>query len=95
MKPKETAMSQIVADAELARQIEAATGGFAIVNEAGTTIALCVPLKPQKSSYTPEEIEHRRKDLAKVREEVRKHPERCKSLKEIMANLERLAGESQ
>jgi hypothetical protein len=87
-------VSQIVADAEMARQIEAATGGVAIVNEQGAMIALCVPLKPKQSTYSPEEIEHRRKDLAKVREEVRKHPEKCKSLKEIMANLERMAGEA-
>lgn len=88
-------MTPIVASAELARQIESATGGVAIVNAEGATIALCMPLKPPpESKYTPEEIERRRKDLAKVREETRKHPERCKSLKEIMANLERLAGES-
>lgn len=87
-------MSQIIADAEMARQIEAATGGVPIVNEQGATIALCVPLKPRQSAYSPEEIERRRKDLAKVREEARKHPEKCKSLKEIMANLEQMAGES-
>ena len=86
-------MTPIIADAELAQQIEAATGGVAIVNEQGTTIALCVPLKPQQSAYSAEEIERRRKDLAGVRELARKHPERGKSLAEIVANLDRLAGE--
>jgi hypothetical protein len=85
-------MTPIIADAEMARQIEAATGGVAIVNEQGTTIALCVPLK-QTHTHAPEEIERRRADLAKVREEARNHPEKCKSLKEIMANLERTTGE--
>lgn len=87
-------MTPIIADAEQTRQIEAATGGVAIVNEQGNTIALCVPLKPKQSSYSPEEIERRRKDLAKVRDEVRKHPEKCKSLKEIMANLKQMVGEA-
>jgi len=88
-------MTTIRADAELARQIEAATGGVTIVNEQGTTIALCVPLKPTpEPKYTVEEIEHRRRDLAGVREMARKQPERGKSLAEIMANLNRLAGES-
>jgi hypothetical protein len=87
-------VSQIIANAEMIRQLEAATGPVTLVNDQGTTIALCMPIKPQQSPYSPEEIEHRRKDLAKVREETRKHPEKCKSLKEIMANLERMAGES-
>jgi hypothetical protein len=80
-------MTPIVADAELARRIEAATGSINIVNEQGELIALCLSLKPQKPAYTPEEIERRRKDLAKVREEARKHPERGKSLREIMVSF--------
>jgi hypothetical protein len=88
-------MPQILADAELARQLATATGPVSIVNEQGTTIALCVPIKPQQvSKYTPEEIERRRKDLERVREEARKHPERGKSLAEVMAHLHELAGEN-
>jgi hypothetical protein len=88
-------MTPIRADADLARQIEAATGGVAIVNECGATIALCVPIRPrQESKYTPEQIELRRKDLEKVREEIRKNPGSGKSLQEIMANLHGLAGET-
>lgn len=80
-------MTPLVADAEMARVIEAATGSINIVDEQGNIIALCLPLRPQKPAYPPEEIERRRKGLAKVREEVRKHPERGKSLREIMVSL--------
>ncbi len=81
-------MTPIIANAELAHQIEAATGGVAIVNEQGTTIALCMPLKPRQSAHSPEEIERRRKDLEPIRDEIRKHPERGKSLAEVLAYLE-------
>lgn len=88
-------MPPIVADAELARQIEAATGDVAIVNEQGTTIALCVPLKPrQGSKYTPEEIERRRRDLQPVRDEVRKNPGSGRRLADILADLRRRAGDA-
>lgn len=87
-------MTTIIANAELAQKLEAATGGVAIVNAQGATIALCMPVKPQPGpKYTPEEIERRRRDLAGVRELVRTHPERGKSLAEVMANLQRLAGD--
>jgi hypothetical protein len=88
-------VSQIIADAELARQIEAATGGVPIVNEQGTTIALCVPLKPrQGSKYAPEEIERRRRDLEAVRDQVRKNPGSGRRLADILADLNRRAGET-
>jgi hypothetical protein len=87
-------MTTIIANAELAHQIEAATGGVAIVNDQGATIALCLPVKPRSEpKYTPDEIERRRRDLAGVRELARTHPERGKSLAEVMANLHRLAGD--
>jgi hypothetical protein len=87
-------MSQILADAELARQLAAATGPVQIVNEQGTMIAFCMPVSQTRSApLTPEEIEQRRKDLAPVREQIRKNPKSGKSLAEIMANLNRLAGE--
>jgi hypothetical protein len=87
-------MTPIVADAELARQIEAATGPVQIVNEQGTMIGFCMPVsQTQPKPYTPEEIEIRRKQIARMREEARTHPEKCKSLRDIMANLHRMAGE--
>jgi hypothetical protein len=88
-------MTPIVADAEFARQIAAASGRVGIVDEHGTPIAVCIPIKPpQPSKYTPEEIERRRKDLEPIREEIRKHPERGKSLTEVLAYLEERARET-
>jgi hypothetical protein len=88
-------MTPIIADAELARQIAAANGRVGIVDEHGTPIAVCIPIKPsQPCKYTPEEIEHRRKDLEPIREEIRKHPERGKSLAEVLAYLEERAREN-
>ena len=87
-------MSQIVASAELAQQLAAASGPLQIVNAEGTMIGFCMPVHQTKSRpYTPEEIEQRKKDLAPIREQIRKNPRSGKSLREIIANLERLAGE--
>lgn len=84
-------MTPIVADAELARQIAAADGRVGIVDEHGTPIAVCIPIKPpQPCKYTPEEIERRRKDLEPIRKHAREHPEECRTLKEIMASLYQL-----
>ena len=88
-------MSQILADAELAKQLATATGPVQIVNAEGVMIGYCTPVHQAKSrAYTTEEIEQRKKELAPIREEIRKNPKSGKSLKEIMANLHRLAGEA-
>lgn len=91
----ECTVSQIIADVEMVRQIEAAVGSVPIVNDQGTTIALCVPIKPRQGSrYTPEEIERRRRDLQAVRDEVRKNPGSGRRLSEILADLHRRVGEA-
>lgn len=87
-------MSQILADAELARQLAAASGPVQIVNAEGTMLGYCMPVSRTKAKpYTPEEIEIRRKQVAQTREEFRNHPEKFKTLREIMANLHTKAGE--
>jgi hypothetical protein len=78
-------MTQIVADTEMAKQIAAAEGQVAIVDAAGTVIAVCTPVKFPHSPYTREEIERRR-------EEIRKHPEKGKKLAEFWNEIEQLGG---
>jgi hypothetical protein len=73
-------MIQIVADAEMARQLEQAKGPVQVVNDKGTVIALCTPIKFPHSPHSREEIERRRA-------EARKHPHQGKSLVEILERL--------
>lgn len=88
-------MSQIVASDEMVKQLAEAEGPVKIVDSQGRMIGYCTPMRSRPAkNYTPEEIEHRRMDLAAAREEFRKHPEKCKTLKEIMANLQKLGGEA-
>ena len=54
-------MSQILADAAMAKQLEAATGPVLVVNEQGTTIGQYTPIKFPHSPYSREEIEQSRK----------------------------------
>jgi hypothetical protein len=54
-------MTQIVADAEMAKQIAAAEGQVTIVDGTGTVIAVCTPVKFPHSPYTREEVEAARK----------------------------------
>ena len=79
-------MSQILADAEMAKQLAEATGPVMIVNDQGTMIGYCTPVTFPHSPYAREEIERRR-------EEARKHPEKNKSFAEVMTYLNQLAGE--
>ena len=53
-------MSQIVADAELARQLAAAEGPVNVLDEGGTLIGVCTPIKFPHSPYSREEIERSR-----------------------------------
>ena len=76
-------MTQIVADSELEKQIEEAVGPIEVVNDKGTVIAVCTPIKFPHSPYSREEVERRR-------DEARKHPEQGKSLAEILAQLNQL-----
>jgi hypothetical protein len=78
-------MTQILADAEMVKQLEEAEGSVQIVNDKGTVIAVCTPIKFPHSPYSREEVERRR-------EEARKHPEQGKSLAEILARLKQLDG---
>jgi hypothetical protein len=78
-------VTQIVADAEMAKKIAEATGPVEIVDAAGTVIASCTPIKFPHSPYSREEIERRR-------EEARKNPEAGKSLAEVMEYLRKLGG---
>ena len=81
-------MTQIVADAEMTQQIAEAEGPVNIVDDKGTVIAVCTPVKFPHSPYTREEVEAARK-------EYREHPERCKPLAEFWAEfLKRHEGQS-
>ncbi|MDB5309619.1 MAG: hypothetical protein JWO38_3821 [Gemmataceae bacterium] len=73
-------MTQIVADAEQARQLGAADGPVQVVDEKGTVIGVCTPITVPHSPYSREEIERRR-------EEMRKHPEKGKSLAEVWKTI--------
>jgi hypothetical protein len=87
-------MSQILADAELARQLETATGPILIVNAEGKALGVCMPANlPKLPPRTPEYIKERRRVLEPIRERIRQNPKSGKSLKEIIANLEKRAGE--
>jgi hypothetical protein len=86
-------MSQIVADAELARQLAAATGPVQIVNAEGKTLAVCMPSQARSRPYTPKELEIRRKQVAETRAEFQAHPEKFKTLRQIMERLNNMAGE--
>ena len=79
-------MTQILAGAEMAKQIAAADGPVNLVDETGTLIAVCTPVKFPHSPYTREELEA-------AREEVRKHPERCRPLAEFWAEFLKQHGE--
>jgi len=74
-------VTQILADAEMAKQLEEAEGPVQVVNDKGTVIAVCTPVKFPHSPYSREEVERRR-------EEARKHPEQGKSLAEILKRLQ-------
>lgn len=54
-------MNQIVANAEMAKQLEAATGPVMVVNGEGTMIGYCTPIKYPHSPYSREEIEESRR----------------------------------
>jgi hypothetical protein len=79
-------VNQILADEELAKQIEATEGPVQMVNAEGTVIALCTPIKFPRSPYSREELERRR-------EEAHKHPELGKPLTEVLAELMKRDGE--
>ena len=86
-------MSQIIADAELARQLASASGPVQIVNAEGKTLAVCMPSHARSRPYTPKELEIRRKQVAETRAEFRAHPEKFKTLRQIMKRLHRTGGE--
>ena len=87
-------MAQIVANAEMIQQLTEANGPIQVVDDQGRMIGYCMSVKSAApSDYSPEYIEERRKALASVREQVRTNPKSGKPLKEILANLNRLAGE--
>jgi hypothetical protein len=79
-------MTQILADAEMAKKIADSEGPVNVVDEKGTVIAVCMPVKFPHSPYSREEVESARK-------QARLNPEGGKSLAEIMTRLNRLAGE--
>ncbi len=76
-------MSQILADAEMAKQLEEADGPVPVVNEKGTVIAVCTPVKFPHSPYSREEVEQ-------ARQEARESPEKCKTTTEVLAHLKQL-----
>jgi hypothetical protein len=54
-------MTQILADAEMAKQLEEAEGPVQVVNDKGTVIAVCTPVKFPQSPYSREEVKQIRK----------------------------------
>ncbi len=85
-------MAQIVVDDELARQIRESGEPVGLVDREGKAVAVCRPIPQQPHVvYSPEYIEWRRKELEPIRRRAREHPEEGKTLKEIIANLERRA----
>jgi hypothetical protein len=78
-------MTQILVNAETARQIAAANGPVNVVDEKGIVIGVCTPVKFAHSPYSREEVEA-------AREEAQRNPDGGKSLAEIMARLDHLAG---
>jgi hypothetical protein len=78
-------VTQIIADAEMAKQIAASNGPVNIVDTTGTVIAVCTPVKFPHSPYTREEVEA-------AREEARKNPGAGKSFAEVMEHLRQLGG---
>ena len=80
-------MTQILADANMTKQLQEATGPVAVVNDQGTMIGYCMPIKFPHSPYSREEITRRR-------EEARKHPDKNKSFAEVVAHLDQLAGDT-
>jgi hypothetical protein len=79
-------VTQIGANAEMAKQLAEADGQVNIVDAEGTVIAICTPVKFPHSPYTREEVE-------RVREEIRKHPEKGRTLAEVMEHLRKLGEE--
>ena len=77
-------MSQILADAEMVRQLEEANGPVQMVDEKGTVIAVCTPIKFPHSPYTRVEVEAIRKRYRETRE--------GKPLSEILKGLQALDG---
>lgn len=53
-------MSQILADDDMIKQLEAANGPVPVVDGQGTVIAVCTPIRFPRSPYTREEIERSR-----------------------------------
>jgi hypothetical protein len=54
-------VTQILADAEMAKQLEEAEGSVQVVNDKGAVIAVCTPVKFPHSPYSREEVEQIRK----------------------------------
>jgi hypothetical protein len=72
-------VTQILADAEMVKQIEQATGPVNIVDEKGTVIAVCTPVKFPHSPYSREEVEAARRQCRETG---------GKSLAEFLAKLQ-------
>ncbi len=73
-------MTQILADAEMAKRITESEGPVNIVDDKGNVIAVCTPIKFPHSPYS-------RVELEAARRECREHPEKCKPLAEFWADF--------
>jgi hypothetical protein len=78
-------MIEILADAEMAKQLEVADGPVHLINDQGKVIAVCTPVKFPHSPYSREEVE-------RIRQRYRDKGE-GKPLTEILKRLEQLEGE--
>jgi len=77
-------MTQILADAEMEKQLEEAKGPVEVINDKGTVIAVCTPIKFPHSPYSREEVEHIRKKYRETGE--------GKPLAEILKRLQERGG---
>ncbi len=76
-------MTHILANEEMTKQLAAADGPVNIVDDKGTVIAVCEPVRFPHSPYTREELEA-------ARAEAREHSERGLSIAEVLERLRRL-----
>ena len=79
-------MTQIVADAEMAKQLAVADAPVNVVDEAGAVIAVCTPVRTRLSPLALAELQRRRK-------EAREHPELGRPLAEFWAEFLKQHGE--
>ena len=86
-------MTQILADTNLAERLKSLAEPACVVDEAGRTIGVFRPAGLAPAGWARANTPFGREEIERRREEARKHPERGKSLAEVLALLKQLSGE--